>query len=155
MRHAGNHAQHADDGGGQDEHLRAGDQLPDQLLADVVFAGNAAHHHTRRGGDHQRRDLRHQAVADGQQGVVLGRSRQIQIVLQHADDQTADDVDEHDDDAGDRIAAHELATHRPSRRRNRLPARSRRGVCAPRLRRSGRHSDRHRSPSACPASHPG
>ena len=59
--------------------------------------------------DHQRRHLRDDAVADGQQRVALQRLAPGHAVLHHADDEPADDVDQHDDDAGDRVALDELA----------------------------------------------
>jgi hypothetical protein len=58
--------------------------------------------------DDQRRNLGHQAVTDGQQGVGLDRFAEGHVVLGHADDQAADDVDDGHQDAGDGIAVHVL-----------------------------------------------
>jgi hypothetical protein len=108
VRHAGNEAHAADDGGGDVEHFGLGEQLGHQLRADVLFAGHARDDDTGRGRDDQRGDLRHQAVADGQQGVGLQRLREAEVVLQDADQQAADDVDHGDHDAGHGVAAHVL-----------------------------------------------
>jgi len=88
--------------------------LADELLRQILRIANARHDHTGGDRDDQRRNLRHQAIADGQQGIGLGRRAKIQIVLQDADEQTAKDVDEHDQNTGDGIAANELrrAVHR-------------------------------------------
>ena len=59
--------------------------------------------------EQQRRDLRDQAVADGQQRVGAAGVGERHAVLRGADDDAAEHVDEHDQDAGDGIAAHELA----------------------------------------------
>jgi hypothetical protein len=67
VRHAGDQAEDAEDAGGQHQHLRVGEDLADELLADVLVGGHAAHHQAGGGGDDQRRDLRDEAVADGQQ----------------------------------------------------------------------------------------
>ena len=54
--------------------------------------------------------LRHQAVADGEQRVVLGgAARRSSSCWTMPMAKPADDVDEDDDDAGDRVAADELA----------------------------------------------
>ena len=84
------------------------------MLADVLFGGYPRHHQTGRRGNDQRRNLRHQTVADGQQGVGLGRVPGAHVMLDHADDQAADDIDEQNQNAGDGITAHELggAIHR-------------------------------------------
>ncbi len=62
----------------------------------------------------QRGNLRHQAVADRQDGIGLHRIHDGYVVHRDADDQSADDVDQGDDDAGDGVALHELhgAVHR-------------------------------------------
>ena len=51
------------------------------LAADVVLLADARHHHRRGHRDQQRRDLRHQRVADRQQDVAVGRLRRRQVVL--------------------------------------------------------------------------
>ena len=112
--HAGNQSEHADDRCGQPDHARIVEELGKKLLRDVLGVANARHHHARGNRDDQRRDLGHQTVADRQQRVSLGRCPDVEIVLQHTDEQSAEDVDEHNQDAGDGVAADELrrAVHR-------------------------------------------
>jgi hypothetical protein len=109
MRHAGDQAEHAEQNGHDVEHLRTPAELLDELLIQVLVGGHARDQHTGRSGNDQRRQLRHQAIADGEKRVILRGLRKREIVLHRADREPADDVDQHDDDAGDRIAAHELA----------------------------------------------
>ncbi|MNP21340.1 hypothetical protein D3C76_1139530 [compost metagenome] len=78
------------------------------MLANVLIGGDAGHDHTGRGGDHQRRDLGHQAVTDGQQGIAFRRMAHAHPVLQNPDQQAAHHVDHHDQNTGDGIAANEL-----------------------------------------------
>ena len=79
-------------------------------------AARAALRNQQAGGerDDQRRDLRDEAVADGQLGEDVGGGRGRHVVARHADDDAAEDVDGGDDEAGDGVAAHELrgAVHR-------------------------------------------
>ncbi|MNS88074.1 hypothetical protein D3C72_1220360 [compost metagenome] len=89
--------------------MRFRKQLAHQLGADVLFAGHARDDDTGRRGNDQRRNLRHQAVTDGQQGVVLERIGKTHVVLQQAHQQTADDIDDGHQDAGDGVAAHVFA----------------------------------------------
>ena len=109
VRHAGNQAHAADDAGGDIQYLRFRKQLTDQLGADVLIAGHARDDDTGRRGNDQRRNLRHQAVTDGQQGVVLERIGKAHVMLQQAHQQAADDIDDGDHDAGDGVAAHVFA----------------------------------------------
>jgi hypothetical protein len=82
--------------------------LAEQRL--VGRAGDAGLRHQQTGGgrDDQRRDLRDQAIADGQQRVGARGFRERQPLLGDADDHAADDVDEHHQQAGDGVAADEL-----------------------------------------------
>ena len=91
------------------EHARVEQQLRGDLAAEVGARRGTGHDDARRGRDQQRRHLRHQAVADGQGGVDLGRVLQRQAALHHADHEAAEDVDAGDQQPGDRVAAHELA----------------------------------------------
>ena len=89
--------------------LRIAGELVDQRL--VGRAVDAGLGDQQAGGDRddQRRDLRDQAVADGQQGVGVRRLRRsVRPCWHDADDDAADDVDEGDEQAGDGVAAHEL-----------------------------------------------
>ncbi len=56
----------------------------------------------------QRRDLRDEAVADGQRREYGRRIGRRHAVARDADDDAAEHVDRRDDDAGDGVAAHEL-----------------------------------------------
>src|SRR6185437_12883452 len=62
-----------------------------------------------RGGGHdQRRHLRYQAVADGEQRLGVRRVGEAQALLHDADHHAADDVDHHHEEPGDGVAAHEF-----------------------------------------------
>ena len=104
-RHQADQAQHAR---GHRQRLVLAEGLTHHGLAHVLRTGGAGDQHGHGGGHQQRRQLRHQAVADGQQGVGgrgLGRRH---AVLGHAHGEPADQVDEQDQDAGDGVAADEL-----------------------------------------------
>ena len=155
QRNAGQQRQQKQQAGGHAERLRVAAELAEQRL--VGRAGDAGLGDDDAGGgrDDQRRDLRDQAVADGQQGVGVGGVAEAHAVLADADDDAADDVDEGDDQAGDGVAAHELggAVHRAEEAAFLLQLLAARR--APRPRRSGRPRGRRRSPSACRAWRPG
>ena len=105
-RHAGQRPQHrrrVTQGARVAEHLTA------HLEAQVGSAAGARHHDAGRGRDQQRRHLRHQAVADGEDGERLDGGGQRHVVADQPGQQAAHDVDRRDDEAGDRVAAHELA----------------------------------------------
>ena len=78
-----------------------------EIRAQPVVGAGAGHDQAARNRDHQRRDHRHQAVADGQHGVGFERVAQIHAVLQDADQEAGDDVDAGDQDAGHGIALRE------------------------------------------------
>src|SRR5262249_14939979 len=59
--------------------------------------------------DDQRGNLRHDAIADRQQGVLPQSFAPCHALLQNTNDEATDDVDQHDDDPGDRIPLDELA----------------------------------------------
>ena len=61
--------------------------------AEVAVGGGAGDDDAGGDRDQQRRDLRREAVADGQQRVVLGGFAEAEAVLEHADDDAADEVD--------------------------------------------------------------
>ena len=107
--HARNQAEQGHDDGGDDQRARILEHLREHLLAHLLGVGNPGDDDGGGGGQHQGRDLRHQAVTDGQQGVVLHRAGEIHAVLHHADGEATNDIDEQNHDAGDGIAAHELA----------------------------------------------
>ena len=109
VRHARYHAHETDDRGSEDQRLGPGKELVHELAADVVVGSHAAHDQARGGRDDERRNLCNQSVTDCQQGVVSGSGGDVQIVLQHTDDQAAYHIDEQDQDARYRIAPHKLA----------------------------------------------
>ena len=96
---------------------RGGDKqglgLAEQLLADFpahVLRARHARDDDRDGrGQQQRRNLRDQAVADGQQRVGACGVAKRQVMHHDADGKAADDVEDQDHDAGGGVAAHELA----------------------------------------------
>ncbi len=107
-RNARQQCQHEHHGRGHAERLRIAGELLDQRL--VGRAGDACLGDQKAGGgrDHQCRDLRDEAVADGQQRVGAAGLAEAQALLGDADDDAADDVDERDEQAGDCVAAHEF-----------------------------------------------
>ena len=64
----------------------------------VAFVADAGHHQARRHRDDQRRQLGHQAVTDGQQGVGWCAAP-LHVVLDDADEQPADTLMPQDEDA--------------------------------------------------------
>src|SRR6185437_8482135 len=82
--------------------------LTNNLGTQLGVGGCAGDDDARRHRDHQRRNLRHDAIANRQQSVSVRGVTPRQAVLHHAYGQAADDVDHDDEDAGDRIALHEL-----------------------------------------------
>jgi hypothetical protein len=112
QRHDDHHgARHA-------ERARIAGQLAQQRLVGRLADAGLGDQQAGGGRDDQRRHLRHQAVADGEQRVARGRLGEADVLLGDADDHAADDVDEHHQQAGDRVAAHELrgAVHRAEER---------------------------------------
>ncbi len=118
----GRHARHEREAEHHHRRDHEGARLSEQLAADVladigrqtVLGRDARDDHARADRDEQRRDLCDQAVADGQDRVLLERVARRHAALQHADQQAAEQVDRHDDQAGDRVALDELhrAVHR-------------------------------------------
>ncbi len=105
---AGEHHQH-DEHAGDEQGLGLGENLADDLFAEIILAAGAGDDQARGQGNDESGDLADQAVADGQFGVECEAIEQGPVVLEHADVQAAQDVDEGDDDAGDGVAAHEFA----------------------------------------------
>ena len=68
-------------------------QLLGQVAAEIAFRGGARDDDTGRRRNQQRRNLRDDAFADGEQREVLQRLQQREPFLRHADDESADDVD--------------------------------------------------------------
>jgi hypothetical protein len=94
--------------GGAEHHLRRGQHLAADLLLEVARIRNTGDQDRGRGRQQQRRNLRDQAVTDGQQRILLEGVAERHVLHQRADGDAADHVDDQDQDTGDRIAAHEL-----------------------------------------------
>ena len=69
--------------------------------------GIASSPDARRRSHDQRRDLRHQAVADREQAVALGRTGDLHVAPADADRQTAQNIDARDDERSDDVALEE------------------------------------------------
>ena len=108
MRHARHNPHHEQNAGGNHQGFRVAGHLLHQLLAHVLGAVLTGHHDGRRDREQQRRDLRHQTITDGQQGVDRQCFTGGQSMLDHADEKTTDDVDKQDQNAGDSIAFNEF-----------------------------------------------
>ena len=109
MRHARHQAHGNHDACRYRQRLGRGEHLPVDLLPHVLGTGNAGHHDGGGRRQQERRDLRNEAVTDGQQGINLPRLAEAHAVLRHADADAADEVDEQNQQAGDGVAANELA----------------------------------------------
>ena len=113
-RQAGQQRQHRRRAGRHRQRLRAAAELADQRGVGGALHAALGHHDAGGGGDQQRRDLRHQAVARGQRGEGRGGVGERHAVPHQADGEAAEDVDHGDDQRRDRVAADELrrAVHR-------------------------------------------
>ena len=105
MRHAGNHTQHAHDGGGDAQDFGRDEHLCHDLAAEVFLLAHPRHHHGCGHRDQQAGNLCHQRVAHGQQHIGVGRLASTQAMLQHTDGEPAKDVDQQDQDTCHRVAA--------------------------------------------------
>jgi hypothetical protein len=111
-RHNPKHHQH---GRQNSQHFGKSQQLPGQFLAQFLLGGGAGDEDARRRGSDQGGNLRHQAVADGEQGEALQGLVDRHAPLHDADGKSAQDIDERDQNGGDGVAAHKFAraVHRP------------------------------------------
>ena len=100
------HDQH--DGGRHAERLGIAGELAEQRLVGGAGHAGLGDEKAGRGRNDQRRNLRDQPVADGQQRVILRGVGEAQALLHDADDHAADDVDHDDEEAGDGVAADEF-----------------------------------------------
>jgi hypothetical protein len=113
VRHARHQADHREERGGGHERPAPTQELLGQRDPELAVVG-AGDQEGRAGRHQERRDLRHQAVADRQDREGAGGVAERHVALGDADDDAADDVDREDEQAGDRVAADELrgAVHR-------------------------------------------
>ena len=93
------------------------EQLPRELVAERrvgLLARDPRHEDPGGRRQHERRDLRHEAVADREQAVATERVRRRHPVHHHADGEAAERVDGDDEERCDDVALHELhrAVHR-------------------------------------------
>jgi hypothetical protein len=115
---AGRGREPGEEGRHRPERPGLGEELPADLAAQgpalLLLRGDARHRDPRGDGEEEGGNLRHEAVADREEGVPAGGLGD-RHPAQRARDEAADDVHEHDGDPGDRVALHELerAVHRP------------------------------------------
>src|SRR5690554_6476460 len=109
VRHPRYQTQQTHDTGCQNQNLGIDEQLTDNLLADILLGIDPRYRDTSGSGNHQRGNLRHQAIADGHDGISACGVTETHAVLQHTNQQTADQRHRHDDQTGDGIATHEFA----------------------------------------------
>ncbi|MNQ92544.1 hypothetical protein D3C85_1079750 [compost metagenome] len=94
------------------QHERIAQHLREHVAPQVaVITVDAGDDEACADGDQQRGNLRHQPIADGQQGVGRQGRGHVHAHLPDTNGHAADEVDEDNDDAGDRVALDEL--HRP------------------------------------------
>ena len=104
---SGHHGHHE---GGHAERGRIIGQLAEQGLFRGALDSGLGDHQAGGGRNDQRRNLCHQAVADGQKREGLRRIGEAHALLRHPDDDAADDVDADDQNTGNRVAAHEFGS---------------------------------------------
>ena len=77
-------------------------------MGDIAVVADAGDDNRRRGGKQQGRDLRHQAVADGHQHILLEGGVGAQVVFEDPDTDAADQVDRQNHHPGYGIPTHKL-----------------------------------------------
>ena len=80
-----------------------------QLVAQFFLGGGARDQDAGGGGSDQRRDLRHQTVADGQEREALQRLLHGHALLHDADGKTAQHIDQRDENGRNGVATDEFA----------------------------------------------
>ena len=108
VRHARHQTEQTQHRRRQQHHARIAKQLPDHLLTNVLIGTDAGDDHARGGRNHQRRDLGHQTVTDGQQRIAFRRVSHVHAMLQNTHQQAAHHVNHHDENARDGITTHKL-----------------------------------------------
>ena len=105
--HAGHQAQNGQDDGRYEQGGWIG-KLGARLLGNGLGSGDAGDDDGGGQRQQQRRNLRHQSVTNGEQGVNLACFSDRQIVLHHANGQTADQVDQQNQQASNGITTDKL-----------------------------------------------
>lgn len=77
-------------------------------MGDIAVVADAGDDNRRRGGKQQGRDLRHRAVADGHQHILLEGGVGAQVVFEDPDTDAADQVDRQNHHPGYGIPTHKL-----------------------------------------------
>ena len=108
VRHARHGAHHPHQTGRDCQRLGRCKHLAADLLAHLFGARGTGHHDRGCGGQQQGRQLRHQTVTDGQQGIHLARFAERHAVLEHAHGHATDQVDEQNQQT-DGITAYKFA----------------------------------------------
>ncbi len=108
LRQAGDQREQADRAGGDERRLALTEDLAGDVRAEVAVGGGAGDDDAGGDRDQQRRDLRGETVADGQQRVLVGGFAEAEVALEHADDDPADEVDAGDDQRRHGVAFDEL-----------------------------------------------
>ena len=83
VRHARNQPQKSKYRRTKQHDAGVAEQLGHHLFAYVLVGTHAGHDNTRRGRDNQRRNLCHQPVTDGQQGITFRSAAHAHTMLQH------------------------------------------------------------------------
>jgi hypothetical protein len=107
LRQPRDEPERGDHPGGELERLGIGRDLVGEHRADLHAFGGVGHHDAGGGGDDEGRDLRDQALTDGEDGELGGGVEKREALLRHADDDAADDVHRGDEQRGDGVALHE------------------------------------------------
>ena len=109
MRKPGDQPEDCQKPRGGPDRFRIHQHLAGDVSAEIRFGCRTGDDQAGGGGHEQRGDLRHQALADRQNGIVLGGLHDAEALLEHPNGEPADDVDHDDDHGGNRVAPDEFA----------------------------------------------
>ena len=107
-RRAGNDCQENQDHTGGQNGTGLGLELMDNIGVEAAVRHGTCDNHTRSRGDHQGRNLRHQAIADGGNGVDADDGADVAAALNNADNGAGHKVDDRDNQGHDRVALDDL-----------------------------------------------
>ncbi len=105
---AGHQAHAEEQRGGYAKRTRITAELAEQRLIGTARNARFGHKHTGGGRHNQRRNLGDKAVTHRQDGVLIERVRERNIVDHYANDDATNDVDERDEDTGDGVPAYKF-----------------------------------------------